>query len=238
MKGSSNMASPSHRLRGLFSVCMIVCGVSCTQRTPPVAAQASLKQSQAAQQRTFWLNQFEPFGFRPLSEATAESREIRRAVFLPPWGYYRIPGIELERELNGQVVLRFVTPEGVNSLNASTDVWQRLADIEEEAFRPIRPTSVVRESSETPSPPTPPPPPPPPCHGWGIFTAATGARGERVAGGSDCNPGTAQIRYAAEIAKIALRTRPDCGIDETDPFASFDACFAIRAPTETPSPKR
>jgi hypothetical protein len=228
VKGSSNMASPNRRLRDLSSVCMILCGVSCAETTPPVTAEVSPTPSQLALEP----HQFLQSGFPPLSEATAQGREVRRAAFEPS---YVIRGVELERRSDGSVVLWLVSPfVKSDPVSISQESWTRLVATEDEVFRPATTPAATRNPPRDPSepPPSPPPPsrPPPICHGFSAFIAATGARGERYASASTCNPGTPQLRYANEIARIAVETDPDCEFDESEPLISFAACFVRRLP--------
>ncbi len=229
------MASPSHGLRYLSAACMILCGVSCTGTAPPATAEVPPKSSPSDPRRAHRLHQFEQAGFRPLSEATEHGREVRRAAFQPS---YVIKGVELELRSDGSVMLRLVSPYVVpDPVMLPEGTWPRLVAMEAEVFRPTTLPRVTRNPSEPPAPPRPPSRPPPICHGFSAFIAATGARGERFAFADTCNPGTPQLRYADEIARIAVETRPDCRFDESEALISFAACF-VRWPVDEATPQK
>ena len=242
-------AEPLHRLKSLgglvralvIAPALFTAACSSTQSAP--APRTETIPNYEAQQRTNWLNQIGHAGFRPLSEATAERRELRRIVFWPPYGSFPLPGVEIERLRNGQVLLRRVFPQEIVDRFAPQaisepallpeSVWTELLSREEEAFRTRRASSLARPR---PGPPQPPPPPPPICHAWTAFFASTGRLGERVGAASQCSGPSPQLEYANLLARTAVETRPDCALDQAQPMISFLQCFMIR-PTDDENSK-
>ena len=208
---------------------------ACSPKETSQSASPVLEQLEA-HQRINWLNQIGRSGFPPLAEATAEGRELRRIVFGAPYGSFPMPGVEIERLGNGQVLLRLVfpqeildrfAPQGISEPTLlSESAWTEFVSREEEAFRPRHPPHIARR------PRGPPPPPPPICHGWIAYFASTGALGERLGFASQCSGPSPQLEYANLLARTAVETRPHCRVNEEQPMHSYLDCFMVRPPDD------
>ena len=226
------------QLRSLAIAPALFCA-ACSRPEPPQAASTQAIQQYEASQRTNLLRHIDTADFRPLSEATAEGRELRRIVFWPPYGSLPLPGLEIERLSNGRVLLRLVSRyRTFEPAQLPESTWSDIVSREEEVFRswPLR--AVVQQPGPlaSPRPPGPPPPPPPICHAWSAVYAATGSPGERVGFVTECWGPTPHYEYANFLARIAVATRPDCPLDQAQPMYSFLGCFMIR-PTDDENSK-
>jgi hypothetical protein len=140
-----------------------------------------------------------------------------------------IPGVEIERVSEGSITLKMIGRAGEGApVMVPASAWTRLATLEGTLFK--REPYVRRSPPEaSAAPPSPPPPPPPICHAWHVRLAAVDKTGVESRSWSQCGGGEApESRYAIEVARLAVSTRPTCKFEEDDPFWTFALCFLPR----------
>lgn len=145
-------------------------------------------------------------GFTPFSQLAQDRREVRRALFQDPFITLSIPGVEFERQRGGQVTMTLVGPGlAPRPVELPGGIWERLAKVEGRVFDQQRPL--------------------PDCPAPSVRLASTGPDGLRLTSVSGCILGDPGLAYAAELARIAVATRPDCVYDPGNPFWTFADCF-------------
>lgn len=198
------------------------------------AAQAPDKAEQRARweqtqldQRKFERKLFAEAGFAPIAEMLVEKREVRRVLLQDPYMILAVPGIELERRVDGSVTLR-LQYQGWSSPPAPVDraAWDELARLEPEVF--AKPALRVTRSEPAPSSP------PPHCHGW---MARIQADHERITSWTTCSGGglTPAAIYASRLAGLAVSTTPKCKVEQGNEFWSFTNCFKVTFELDDPA---
>jgi hypothetical protein len=195
--------------------------------------QRALFESSQQRQHEFEQQQFVNAGFEPLKDVARAGRNVRRVMFRDPYGIVPIPGLELERAINGQIYLRLIGPQITDArVQIPESEWDRLRVMEAEVFA---------EPKYVPWNPHPVSSPPPPiCHGWGVGFGAAEAGRQHSASWGECGSkeGDARLAYAIEMARLAVATRPACSFDSKEAFWSFSTCFATTpAGIDRQSPK-
>lgn len=170
-----------------------------------------------ASDHQFRRRQFDQAGFPRIEDVQTPDRPVRRLLLRDPYGALPVPGVEVERRGDGQVLLR-LQYQGWSSDRIAIDrgAWDELASIESAAF--ARPTFAPAQSVAQQ-------PPSGPCHGW---SASLQADAERTSGWTECGGGDrgAAYDYAMRLVTLAMATRPACTFAPDNPFWSFNRCFA------------
>jgi hypothetical protein len=208
----------------------------------PVPAKGSPEQralfdAAVQRQHDFEDSLFAEQGFEPLSRVAAEGRVVRRTLLSDPYMILPVPGVEIEKKPDGQLILR-VIGRGVATHEAKLDAsqWERLAKLEAGTF-PER--TYVPWEPVPPGAATPPPPPPPICHGWIVRFGAAESGRRRNGSWSVCGGAEADLEfaYAAEVARLAVATAPACSFEPKNPFWSFSTCFSPKPGPAAPAPR-
>lgn len=195
----------------------------CVHEDPRTADQRRRFEQEQVEQRAFELSFFDKIGFTPLASATAAHRQLRRVFYNDPYFMLPIPAVEIERRKDGTVTLR-VIGYGWKTAPAtlSPQIWDQLGRNDAVLFK----KHVFKPWNEIPL--GLPPPPPPICHVWVVRLANTGPQGEQTAsavGSCHADYDHTGMDYAAEVARLALGTRPDCKDEPRNELWSFQQCF-------------
>lgn len=183
-----------------------------------------------AMQAAFEQRLFDEAGFTPLADMIEAKRTVRRALFSDPYMMLPVPGVEVERLSDGTATVKVVGRNGESeAVKLPSLAWEHLTGLEGRmlAPKPYVPWDPPKARQPLPSPP-------PVCHGW-IVRFGTSENGVQGSGswaqcGGEKQPGMA---FAAQMARLAVDSRPGCTFDPAQPFWSFNTCFTPR-----PAPAR
>lgn len=179
-------------------------------------------------QHAFEQRLFVEAGFQPLAKVAAAKRTVRRVLFQDPYLMLPVPGIELERHGDGRATLRVIGPGTSGpTMVLPGPAWGRLLALEPGVFFsrcyvPWEPRKLT----------DPTPPPPPTCHGVLVRFDAADDGEQRSASWGACGGGKddPKLAYAAEVARLAVTSRPACSVNGAEPLSSFIRCFTPKPP--------
>jgi hypothetical protein len=214
------------RIIGLLALAAMPMG-SQSVRYPPKgsAEQRAIYERGQETQAKFEQELFVKAGFKPLDAIAFEKRTVKRALFEDPYMMLPVPGVEIERLPKGSVTLK-VIGRTVQSAPAilPASAWTRLTSLQGALFK-----RKAYVPWDPPKADTSPLPPPPTCHGWIVRFGTTGDDGVTSGSWAQCGSNDQpELAYGAEIARLAVSTRPACKFDESNPFWSFSTCFSPR----------
>lgn len=186
------------------------------------AEQRALRERAIADQARFERRLFAEAGFDPLEDVGAQGRSVKRALFADPYMMLPVPGVEVARAKDGAVTLKVVGRSGASEpVRLPASDWAHLAEMQGTM---LDPAPYVPDDPPKPGETSPPPPI---CHGWIVRFGAADASGTASGSWSQCGGERgAKQAFAAEMARLAVSTRPSCKFDAANPFWSFNTCFS------------
>lgn len=188
----------NHQIFPLVSLILASCQVPQAQPSiaKPTANTAPAKGQRGAEALARWESQRLAYvGLVPIDSVARMGIEIRRV------GWTRWPfaaaSVTLQRDQTGRVTVRIWGGGTALEGAVAEDLWRALIAKDEVAF-------AARRAEEAP-------PPTGMCHGSEVTLEGASGRTIRRQGAHSCGLGNqAQFDYAADIARVALLSIPDC----------------------------
>lgn len=184
-------------------------------------------------------NRLKGAGFTPAEHIRKQGRTLVRASYSEPRLFVRMPGVTLERAVDGKVKVT-LSSDGRARRGAAPvaeEQWKALQALEKAAFVPDPPPRPAPWLSWRRGDPLPEGPQSV-CHGWGTTLERVSPKRAGKVEAHECNTGAlakARLAYAEKLAEIALKAFPGCTA-KADRFQALADCFGTFEPSTSDNP--
>jgi len=138
-------------------------------------------------------------GFEPLAMIAKEKRTVRRVSYLDPFHSAAMPGVSIEKQADGEIVLNLTANRGKlkERVKITQAEWDDLVALDSQAFEKPKNPLTQAETKEM-------------CHSDSIVIETSDAGNTRRRDASHCMRETEAMLYGYKVAEIAVKNIEYC----------------------------